>query len=382
MNKELQITHVIPALTIGGGERVAVEILNYMVTLRHKATLILAFPVDPAYLQYHLKPQVRVIFIAKYSDTKLKRYWLTIPWVICNKKWLLEQDILHCHLTYGSFFGLLTWLLKKIYIKKGPAIFETYHSVGMPMPDYMQWIHSRMALSRDAFVLMAEDSYWKQFIARHPKLKSTIIQIGASTNTFDVMEKISRQKYRKDIGIPVECEIIIGTIGRLAKERQPWLYVPIFKEVARLIGPKVHFLLAGDGGEIDRIRSLIREEGMEKQIHTPGIVINPALIFPILDIYVTINVGKITGIAAMEAALSGVPVVAIQALEDSDEYRNNWIWSSPNPIEIAKKITALILNLEEKNCLANFQKLYAEKNHTTEIMTKSYYKLYCEVLIN
>ena len=35
-------------------------------------------------------------------------------------------------------------------------------------------------------------------------------------------------------------------------DRQPWMYLPVFGEIAREFGTDVHFLIAG-GGELDRM---------------------------------------------------------------------------------------------------------------------------------
>ena len=46
-----------------------------------------------------------------------------------------------------------------------------------------------------------------------------------------------------------------------------------------------------------------------------------------MNLYVTLNIGKLTGLAAMEAAYSGLPVLGIQ-LSDYSTQANDWIWSS------------------------------------------------------
>ena len=58
--------------------------------------------------------------------------------------------------------------------------------------------------------------------------------------------------------------------------------------------------------------SLVIEEKLEGQVHFPGQVIEPRLPLAVMDLYISMNVGAVTGLAGMEAALSEVPVLAIQ----------------------------------------------------------------------
>ena len=50
--------------------------------------------------------------------------------------------------------------------------------------------------------------------------------------------------------------------------------------------------------------------------------------FAILELYLTVNVGPTTGVAALEAAMSGLPVIAYQMVADYKSGSSDWIWSS------------------------------------------------------
>ena len=380
MHKKLKIMHIVPALTKGGGERVALELMNHAVSSGHQVTLILAFPVNPLLLFYLLRPEINVIYMAGENNSKITRYIKAFFWAIRHKKTVLSQDFIHCHLTFGSFFGSLIWGLKLVCRKKHPFIVETYHSVGMPMSLYMRWAHAKMARWRDVFVLMAQDPYWDSFTKLNKNLEIAIIPNGASGSADNALDQLEKASYRKSIGIPDKCTFVIGTIGRLSKERQPWLYIPIFLHIASIFGRDVHFVIGGDGVEWNHMQKLVKESGIADQIHLPGLVLNPVQPFSIFDLYLTINVGNTTGIAAMEAALYGLPVIGVQVLKDQKEFMENWIWSSSNSIEVANKIKSLIINRQEREALASFQRDYANKHHTMQTMVSAYDNLYQRIL--
>ena len=101
----------------------------------------------------------------------------------------------------------------------------------------------------------------------------------------------------------------------------------MFARVAKSL-PSTHFVIAGDGPELDEVRRAAKRAGIAKQLHFPGFVVKPALPFSIFDLYITVSVGETTGIAALEAAMFGLPVIAVQLRKDYSHGATDWIFSS------------------------------------------------------
>ena len=369
----MKIVHVLPALTKGGGERVAVELANHATVAGNQVTLVAACQVDSALLREALHPGVRVIYLSNSPVYKLRCYFSLIPWLWRHRLWLADQDIIHCHLTFGAIFGTI---VKALRSGKTPGIVETYHAVGMPISWLKRWFHARMATHRDALVLMAQDGYWSKFLSRHPELLFKIIPNGISISEPTCIDMAQRMSYRKELGIPENCRFVIGTVGRLAPERQPWLYLPVFAEIDRVLGLEVHFVIAGGGPELARIRALVDEYGLAGRVHLPGLVLDPRPTMLAIDLYITLNVGATPGVAAMEAAMLGVPVLSIQLLAGYQPSLNEWIWSSSNLLEVAGKSIEIFRFPSEKLALIEGQRSYVHAHHSTEVMASAYYQLY------
>ena len=372
----MKITHVLPALTKGGGERVAADLASQAVLAGHEVTIIAAWPVDSAQLRDALHPDVRILYVSDAIDSKLGVYLSMLPWLWRYRSWLLEQDILHCHLRYGTVFGTVVRFFRAAFGSQRPAIVETNHSVGMSVPKLLRWVHARMAARFDALALVAEDDYWCAFIGSRSALPSAIIHNGISFQGLVNVDPDARRAYRREVGIPDECHYVVGTIGRLRPDRKPWLYIPIFADIAKAFGPKVHFVLAGDGSEYDRMHSLIAEHGLEKQVHITGLVLEPRLPLSIMDLYLTLNVGAVTGIAALEAAYMYLPVLAIQMRSNYITQPEDWIWSSTNFSEVAMKAIELLRIPADRQALADRQAAHVRFHHTVESMARSYDALY------
>lgn len=376
----MKIVHVLPALTKGGAERVAAELANHAASSGHQVTLIAAFPVDSALLRDALHPSVLVSYVSQTQGSRMGRYFLMLPWLWRHRSWLMQQDIVHCHLTYAAVFGTLLRIWRSMTGVKGPVVVETYHSVGAPISSWRRWFFARMAAQRDALALMAEDEYWHAFSLKHPELISRVILNGVTNPSRDLVDMAKQQAYRREIGIPDECRLVVGAIGRVEADRKPWQYLPIFAEIASKYGPEVHFVLAGGGAELDRMRALVIEQGLEGKVHLPGLILDPCLPLAIMDLYISVNVGAITGLAGMEAVLSGLPVVAIQWIPEYRANSNDWIWSSTDLSEVANHACDLLRAPTDRQALAKRQKAYVELHHTTDVMARCYYELYQAVI--
>jgi glycosyltransferase involved in cell wall biosynthesis len=354
-----------------------VELANKAVESGDEVTIIAGWPVDPEYLQNKINPKVNVKFI---SRSKKYAYLQIIPWILKNRKWLIGNDVIHCHLTYGAVFGSLAYIIfRKIAGKKTPIIIETNHAVGMPVPKFNRWIHSRMMLLRDGLVFMAIDQYWNNFIKKHTSHKTEIIPNGISIQKPERTEELKKKLFT-EMGIGAECSYLVGTVSMLRPDRKPELYIPVFRDINSALENKVHFILAGDGIEYERIKTLIKNQGLSQFIHLPGLINNPTALMANLDLYVSLSAGETGGISMIEAAMCNVPVVGIQLIENYKAKKDDWVWSHTDLKEVAGKIIFLLQNVQERNKLAEDQHKYVNSKFTSDAMYTAYYNFYKKIL--
>lgn len=369
----MKIIHVLSGLTKGGGERVAVELANQAAAHGDVVTIVSGWPEDSAYLQNKVHPDITIRFV---TGSKRYVYLKVVAWIFVNRKWICSHDVLHCHLTFGAFFGsIVNILLKQILRYKQPLIIETNHSVGMPVPEFNRWLHSRMCLQCDGVAFMATDPYWNNFIQKHPKLTTAIIPNGISELVVSHNPE-EKNKFLHSIGINGNCTFLVGSLSILRPDRQPWIYIPIFEEIFKALGEKVHFIMGGNGAEYENMVNLIREKGLTKNFHMIGMVNEPAKVMSVLDAYVSINVGATTGISMIEAAMCNVPVVGIQLIQGYKTQETDWVWSDEKTGAVAKKIIYLLQNEDERIKLKSIQKDYVNRHFTSEAMYNSYNNFY------
>lgn len=371
----MKILHVLPALTKGGAERVAADLANAAVAAGHAVTVLAAYPSDPGLLRDSLSPDIPVRFIQSAPGGQ---YRAALSWIPRQWAWLSSQDVIHCHMTFAAYFGSLCWMMRGLRQTKGPAIVETIHSVGMKVTRANAVLHPKLAAHRDGVVLMAEDDVWPAFIARQPKIISAVIPNGVAAPKGPA-SKADATAYRKAAGIPDDA-LVIGTVGQLRADRQPGLMVEVFERIVRAMGDKVHLLMAGEGDYRPILTELIAAKGLQDRVHLPGVAPGARLPASVMDLYLTLNVGQITGIAALEAAFAGAPLIAIQLNAGHVLGPGDWIWSDPNPAKVAAKAVELLSSPKARVDLAKAQGAHVQARHSVDGMARAYDQFYQKVL--
>jgi len=369
---------VVPALARGGGERIVVNLANWAAAAGHDVTVVAGSPAEEMMLRDDLRADVAVEYVSS-RRSRAGRYLAIFGWLRRRRGWLQDQDIVHCHMTYGAVVGTMLHLGRGLGRFHGPVLVETYHAVGMPIPTLKRRLHAAMARRRDALVLMAEDPFWHRFLKRHPRLERAIIHNGIALPPRPVSDD-ERLGYRRAVGIPDEAVHVIGTIGRLNAERRPWLYPAAFAAVAARLGDGVHYLIGGKGPELGRVEAAIARHRLERHVHLPGFVADPALPLSVMDLYFTLNVGPVAGVAALEAAAAGVPVLGLQLVDGYEPGEEDWIWSSADPRAVGERAATLLADAPARAELARRQSAQVASRHSVEVMAQAYQSLYERLL--
>jgi glycosyltransferase involved in cell wall biosynthesis len=372
----MKITHLNPALTKGGAEKVLVDLANLAARQGHEVNIVSALAVDPALLQDQVDLRVKLHFICPLGGDKNAAYRAMLPWLHRNWHWLVGQDVVHCHMTYGALLGSALRMRRAMARSEKPRIIETFHGVGMPIRPWQRRLASMQAAWRDGYALMAQDAYWAGFADNHPRLPLAIIPNGIAIEQ-PASNDAERKAYCRNAGIP-DGAPVIGTVGRLRAERNPLATVAAFAEAFRILGPDVHFLIAGDGPMADAVRAEATRLGLGGRLHLPGLAVKPWVAASVMDLYVSMNVGPITGIAGLEAAAAGVPVISLQATADYAAGHQDWIWSDPDPLIVGSQAARLMQAGDERQALGATQAAYVRAHHSADAMLAAYFALYAK----
>ena len=355
-----------------------IELANREAAAGHEVSVVSGFRLPEDRSHQGLSEEVDLRFITQRPGGGVPVYAALLPWIWRNRGWLGEQDVIHCHLTFGAMFGTALRLIAAVTRRRGAAIVETYHAVSMPIPKWQRWLHARMAARRHGLSFMVADPYWERFRARRPRITSRVIPVGVSEPDLAAVSAEQRAAYRASVGIPPEARHVVGTIGRISPDRQSHRYIPIFAAIARALGPEVHFLMGGDGPDMERVREAVAAHGLEGRVHLPGLVRDLSPPMAVMDLYITSNVGSVPGVAGLQAVAAGLPVVALQLADGYVPSAQDWLWSSSSEAEVAARVVELLRLPEQARVIASAQKAYVEAHHSPGAMAAAYEALYRE----
>jgi glycosyltransferase involved in cell wall biosynthesis len=368
----MRILQVIPALSRGGAEAVVIDLSNSLAQNGHAVTVLLAHPVSDAESR---AGSIRFGIDLKYlSDSQEKRFGLyrsLIFFIFGKRKFINQFDVVHCHLSFGQFFGIIWKITTILNLRRGPRFIYTCHNVGANSPKWKDPFDQFSTRFFDAFVLMAQNRLWRDFTSSHKKSNIFLIENGISmsinTNR-DRSEKMNRRV------------LTIGTISRLQSERKPWRFLEVFAALNKISESEFQFVIGGDGPLRSSLEAQALALGLGPKITFRGMILDSVSFIDSLDVYLSLNVRSTTGIAGLEAVFTAVPVVAIQALPNYKYGNFDWIWSDPDPEAVAAEIFRLSNSPEQVEHVVMRQQQVAAERFTSEIMTLRYQNIYSSPL--
>ncbi len=151
----------------------------------------------------------------------------------------------------------------------------------------------------------------KNFLINYEALspeKITVISNGVNTKLFAPGTSLEKKAARQFFGLHEE-ELIIGTVGRLAVEKNQKLFLKAAQRALQQ-GLKATFAIAGSGPEEDALRELAAELNITKKIKFLGQVKERALFYRTLDCFALTSLHEGLPIVLLEAMASGVPVIS------------------------------------------------------------------------
>ena len=144
--------------------------------------------------------------------------------------------------------------------------------------------------------------------------KINIIGTGMDLERFDKNNFDSKKINKLKNKYKINCnEFVIGSVSRLAKEKNIDKVINTFKKVLEKI-PNAKLLLVGDGPDKENYISLVNELNLnDKVIFVGKVPIEEVQIYyQLMDIFVTFSVTETQGLTVLEAMASSLPVLAIK----------------------------------------------------------------------
>jgi len=243
-------------------------------------------------------------------------------------------DAVHVHLYRACIYGRAAARLAGV-----PVVVTTEHSLGETQ------IEGRGKSLPVRLLYLATELFSDATIAVSPKVGKLLIEWGVAErkicmipNGLDpgryAFDPRARENIREEFGIPPEA-FVLGSIGRLHALKRYDRLIELAAPI--LLRDGGWLVLVGEGPEGARLRRLAGEAGVAGRTVFAGERDDAPRFLSTMDLFVSSSEEETFGLAALEAAVAGLPVIVADcpALEGVQAPNVRWIRGGAQPLREA-----------------------------------------------
>ena len=116
-----------------------------------------------------------------------------------------------------------------------------------------------------------------------------------------------RREVRDELNLPNNL-LVIGTIGRLTRQKNPTMILKIIKDLKEK-GKEFRFIWVGVGELQENIDNEIKKKGLQSEVMMLGLRNDVPRILQAMDVFIFPSIWEGLGIVAVEAQAAGLPTL-------------------------------------------------------------------------
>jgi glycosyltransferase involved in cell wall biosynthesis len=297
----MRILHVITTFGLGGAEKHVVALANGQVRAGH--TVCIAYFKGDGACKALLIGDIKVHIV---GITNYLQVWK----VLALKKITLAAapDVIHAHMQPAELFCRIMLLLCS---RRYPLVVTAHNdgpyvdSMGIDLNWLRQWVAGRVSR------FIAISGAVRQFLIKKgisPSRISTVYH-GIECSAFDSGDtKRAAQEREKLFGR--STSFVVGTIGRLARQKRMDILISAFASFAREAAPDSCLVVVGEGEERPSLLSLAERSGIKDRVVWMGRRSDIPEILCAIDLFALTSDYEGFGLVLIEAMAAGKPVIA------------------------------------------------------------------------
>ena len=360
----MKVCFVIPTLTSGGAERVAVTVLSALDGSRFERTLYLFTSEGAVYLD-RVAPGVRVV-VAR------KRGWVARMLELSQFLHDNRPDVVMPFLSY-----FITAIAAALSGGHGRVIFNqgTPTSGFLEDPDF-SW---RQPLRRQLFAMLTRLFYQRAdavVVTSQGVADDLAIRYGVPRKQMVILHNPIDVAAITDAATrPIATDVtapIVAAAGRLAGVKN---YPLLLEAIAQI--EDAHVWILGDGPERDRLQRLAAELGIEHRVRFWGFQPEPWRYIARANVFVLTSTYEGFGNVLVEAMACGTPVVATKSPGTIEiiEHERNGLLVEASPTAVAAAITRLLVDGELRGRLIADARARVE-HYSAAVVAQRYERLF------
>lgn len=329
---------------------------------------------------YESSEDCKIPFCDTYYDVGFERS----PFKIANIKAFFqlrkiieqgEYDIIHCHTPVGAILSRLAAIKAR---KRGTKVFYTAHGFhfykGAPLKNWLLYFPAEWLCAHFTDVLVTINKEDYALAQKHMKAKKVAYVPGVGIDLEKFADTIvDREKKRKELGIPSDSTLLLS-VGELNKNKN---HQVIIRAIARLKNPKIRYIIAGTGEEMENLMMLANNLGVGQHVSFLGYRTDIAELCYAADVFCFPSHREGLSVALMEAMARGLPcaVSRIRGNIDLINEKGGAFFAHNNAQECASAISSLISADRLQMCQHNTKVIRGYSLETVLEIMRNLYEL-------
>lgn len=304
---------------VSGAAIVAEQLANEMAKRGHQVLVIAASDKDQPYIT--LQENLTVLRLrSTHNPLRVGQRFLLFPRrAVMQALDEFQPDVIHSHEPLqmgwlGLAYARRAWIPIILTVHQLPGFVSSYLPKSLRLiVEKSLWGYARWLLRRFTSVITPTKST-STFIHQMTGLEVNVISCGLDLQKFHPplsadVERATRQKWNLPLRVP-----LILHVGRLDTDKHADRVIHAAAQTLRQTD--AHLVMVGDGSQKKHLIQLCQELGIEERVHFTGYVSTeqglPEL-YRTAAVFVTASEIETQGIVLLEAAASGLPLVAVNA---------------------------------------------------------------------
>lgn len=292
-----------------------------------------------------------------------------------------DYDMVHCHGARANFIAM--FLKGKV---KKPFITTVHSDYKLDFKDnfYKKIIFTTLnsfALRRFDYFIAVSDSFKEMLVQRHFK-KDKIFVVYNGIIMDQKLEYKTREEFLSEHNINGEGKTIVGIIARLDKVKDHETFIKAAK-IALEKNKDLEFLIAGDGGEREKIQTLTEVMGIADKIHMLGYLTDVYSFLNAIDINTLTSLSESFPYAVLEGAIMKKTIISTKVggltklIEDDV---NGYLVNVGDYQDLGGKI--FDLSMDKEKIIEMGEKLYekVKENYSSDEMARQHVEIYEKVV--
>jgi len=342
----LHILLVISKMGKGGAQRIVLDLANGLVAQGINVDLLVFFrtPQDVTILA-ELDPRVKLLNISHASlasdhTSPFEKIALVIQLPFLAFWWgmrgrLQKYQIVHSNLLLAAFFAWFAYTFQKLFHWPGPKYVETFHADLIALSQWEQTFYWFLWKKRDTVVTELRRKDLQIVQSKLPCVPVKYIPFGIIPLMRPEAEQIAPYKETYRIG---EAPVILSITRLNNQEKRVMDLLNVIASLRKIHKGEFLYLIIGDGPDRLRIEEKARSLGLTDVIRFTGYSDEINVACALAKAFLITGVEDLLGIAGLQAASLGVPIVS---------YQIDPTWENENPIFFnSNSISALAVELD------------------------------------